>query len=362
MGIISDANTSKDGANTSNRDADASNEDASTSSTLRIGMNPGAGSTSSDITTWSKYINELHATAVRLFFPVYTWAPSGDDSPYYWGDNVTILRNGIEGYASQGFRVTITIAAGPCSSSHACPGLPKATGAMRSDNSPANEFDAFLSTFVLAIGTSTFQKVSSVEVWNEWDNAGNGSPYGYSTGNGFALYTASQVTDDLLHAAYVTLKGFNPNVEIVAGSVITSRESDIAALVTAGATPWVDAFSYHPYYSSLSGLMSGLATAKKGVPAGKKLTLTEWGCNSGSFDAPATSGSAENLTASFAVLRAAGLEEADYYVMNSDQFSHPDQLAYGLVSATYSGGGATTAVTTSAPQSPLFDAFQMGAQ
>jgi hypothetical protein len=353
----SDATT--DGTGTG--DGSATTPDAAVPTGTRIGMNPGAGSTAADITTWGGYTSQLHATAIRLFFPIYTWTPSGDNAPFYWGDNITNIKNQIDGYTAAGFRVTVTMAAGPCSSTHACPNIPAATGKMRADNTPANDFDGFLDTFVAAIGQTTFDKVAAVEVWNEWDNAGNGQPYGYMNGSASSMYTAAQVVDDLLHAGSVTLKKYNPNVEIIAGAVITNHEADIAALVTAGAAKYVDAFSYHPYYSTLANLTKGLAAAQAGVPAGKRLTLTEWGCNAGTYDAPATAASAIVLTDSFAVLRAAGLEEADYYVMNSSQFSAPDQKAYGLVSVTYTGGGPTLGISASAPQPPLFAAFGSGA-
>jgi hypothetical protein len=345
-------------------DARESGTDAAVSGGVRIGMNPGEGYTTADIATWSTYITQLHATAVRLFFPIYTWTPSGPDDAahYYWPDNVTEIQKEIEGYTAQGFRVTVTMAAGPCSSTQVCPGLPAPTGQTRSDGSPANQFDEFLQTFVAAIGMADFAKISAVEVWNEWDNAGNGHPYGYANGSGWAQYTATQYVDDLLHAGYVTLKGYNPNVEIIAGAVITGREADIAALAAAGAGQWADAFSYHPYYSTIANLTAGLQTAKSGVPAGKGLTLTEWGCNAGSIDAPATSGSASTLTASFAVLRAAGLEEADYYVLNSAEFAPADQAAYGLVSAILTGSGPNLQVSSAAAQAPLFNAFEVGAQ
>lgn len=317
---------------------------------MRVGMNTGPGGTVADQTVYGGFDTQLGVSTVRLFFPVYTYAITSvtdDSAPYYFKDNFDQLVNRIDGYAAQGLRITLTVSGSYCGGSPSCPPFPANLTTKRVDGTFQTEFDAYMAKLVSFLGPE-LDKVAAVEIWNEWDDG-----YGYTVNGGTKVWTASQMVRALLEGGYTEVKKHSAALEIIAGGVVMNHESDIAALVEAGAAPFADAFSYHPYYDATADLKNGLAKARAAVPTDRKLVLTEWGCQTSDVTARAT-----NLTASFPILRAGGVEEADYFVIFYQEAQ--DQGIFGLLDATLTGSDPSTSVTNAAPKQPLFDAFKAG--
>jgi hypothetical protein len=317
---------------------------------MRVGMNTGPGGTVADQRVYGGFDTQLGVSTVRLFFPVYTYAITSvtdDSAPYYFKDNFDQLVNRIDGYAAQGFRITLTVSGSYCGGSPSCPPFPANLTTKRADGTFQTEFDAYMAKLVGFLGPE-LDKVSAVEIWNEWDDG-----YGYAVNGGTKVWTASQMVSALLEGGYTEVKKHSANLEVIAGGVVMNHESDIAALVDAGAAPFADAFAYHPYYDATADLKNGLAKARAAVPADRKLVLTEWGCQTSDATARAT-----NLTASFPILRAGGVEEADYFVIFYQEAQ--DQGIFGLLNATLTGSDPNTSVTNASAKQPLFDAFKAG--
>jgi hypothetical protein len=288
----------------------------SLSSPARIGMNAVMTPTTAQIQTDIAMTNALGVKAVRLFFPVYTYTPSGDSAPYWYGDNVTQLQNKINLFSAAGYRITVTISGTFCGDSPNCLAMPKTLTTKRSDGSFQTEFDTYLTQALKDIGSS-FMKVSAVEIWNEWDNS-----YGYLVNGKSTAYTAAQYTELFLHGGSLILKAYNPKLEVVTGSVVTCDAGDcgasrnlLAQMVSDGASKYADAFGFHPYVSSGSELNTRLTAAKTSIAStGKNLYLTEWGQLNGSL---ASTGAV--ISSAIPILQTiGGIEEADYYLLDSN--------------------------------------------
>jgi hypothetical protein len=319
---------------------------------MRVGMNTGTGATVADEVVYGGFDKMLGVSAVRIFFPVYYYdirnmnADTADSG--YFKDNYDELLNRITSYHDQGFKVTVTISGSTCGSNPNCPTFPQTLTTKRADGSGTyeTEFDTYMASLLGYLG-DTLNDVSAIEVWNEWDDQ-----YGFTSDGGTHVWTAAEFVPAILEGGYDAIKAVKPSIQVIAGAVVMNHESDIGALVAAGAAKYADGFSYHPYYERTADLSAGLARAKSYVPAGKSLYLTEWGC-----DTADASARADNLTASFPILREAGLSEADYFIIFS-QGSY--ETTFGLLNATVTGHDPTTEIVDASPRQPLFNAFKAG--
>lgn len=268
------------------------------------------------IQTYATSATKLGVKAVRFFFSIYTWTPSGNNAPYYYGDNITQLKNRINTFANAGFRVTVVLSGHECASTLSCPPQPLTLVGKRSDGSFQTQMDTYETQWMNDVGDAVLQKVSAIEIWNEGGGAGG---YGYKLNGKNYPYSAPDYVEKLLHSS-LTIKAKYPKMEIVIMSVVTNDEGTIPSrnylgqLVAAGAQKFGDVFDYHPYVNTSADLDRRITAAQTTIAStAKPLMISEWGCLNCS-----TAVTASVITGGIPVIQQHNLEEADYYLLQEN--------------------------------------------
>jgi hypothetical protein len=151
--------------------------------------------------------------------------------------------------SAAGIRVIVTVDGTPCWASSAPASLQRACipGKFSQANAwpPSNPADyaAFVAYLAQRYGT----RLAAIEVWNEPDQANQ-------------LYFAGpdkpQRYAAILRAAYPAIKRANPNVPVLAGSLVGANGVFLRALYAAGIKGYYDGLSVHFYTLTLASLRS----------------------------------------------------------------------------------------------------------
>jgi hypothetical protein len=151
--------------------------------------------------------------------------------------------------AASGIRVIMTVDSSPCWASSApaallrkcAPGQPSKATAWPPGN-PA-DYAAFVAYLAQRYGT----RLAAIEIWNEPDQAnqlyfaGPNKPQRYAT---------------ILRAAFPAIKRANPNVPVLAGSLVGANGVFLRALYAAGIKGYYDGLAVHFYTLTLASLRS----------------------------------------------------------------------------------------------------------
>ncbi len=150
---------------------------------------------------------------------------------------------------SSGMRVVLTVDATPCWASsapapllHACvPGQPSGANAWPPRN--PSTYAAFVAYLAQRYGRS----LAAIEIWNEPDQS---NEFYFAGPEKAERYTA------IVRAAYPAIKQANPNVLVLAGSIVGSNGAFLRALYAAGIKGYYDGLAVHFYTLTLAAVRS----------------------------------------------------------------------------------------------------------
>ncbi len=212
----------------------------------------------------------LHAKVVRTDVPWSILEPRGpsqiEQRSLAFADRL------VSDAATAGIRVILLVDSTPCWASsapvslrHACvPGEASKANAWPPSN-PAS-YAAFVAYLAKRYGT----RLAAIEIWNEPDQANQ-------------LYFAGpdkpQRYAAILRAAYPAIKRANPNVPVLAGSLVGSNGVFLRALYAAGIKGYYDGLAVHFYNLTLASLRS-IREVQTANGDTKPLWLDEFGWSS----------------------------------------------------------------------------------
>jgi len=189
----------------------------------------------------------VHADVVRTEVP---WSAVEPTAPNVIDPATLAFMDRIVNDASaDGIRVIFSADSSPCWASAAPPALRQACRSDRSSRAngwpPArpSDYAAFVSYLAQRYGN----KLAAIEVWNEPDQA---NELYFAGPHKAARYAA------LLRAAYPAIKLANPQVPVIAGSLVGSNGAFLRALYAAGIKGFYDGLAVHFYNLTIASLQS----------------------------------------------------------------------------------------------------------
>jgi hypothetical protein len=213
----------------------------------------------------------LHAKIVRTEMPWSVLEPRGpsqiDVRALAFADRL------VSDAAADGIRVIMLVDSSPCWASSA-PTVLLRRCAPQLPNQAANAWPprnaANYATFVAYLAKRYGTRLAAIEIWNEPDQAnqlyfaGPNKPQRYAT---------------ILRAAYPAIKRANPNVPVLAGSLVGANGVFLRALYAAGIKGYYDGLAVHFYTLTLASLRSIHEVQLAGGDT-KPLWLDEFGWSS----------------------------------------------------------------------------------
>jgi len=189
----------------------------------------------------------LHAKIVRTDVPWSMFEPHGpgqlDPSTLAFADRL------VDNAAAAGIRVIMTVDSTPCWASSAPAPLLRACIPGRSG--PASAWPprnpAGYAAFVAYLAQRYGTHLAAIEIWNEPDQA---NQLYFAGPNKPQRYAA------ILQAAYPAIKQANPNVPVLAGSLVGANGVFLRALYAAGIKGYYDGLAVHFYTLTLASLRS----------------------------------------------------------------------------------------------------------
>jgi Cellulase (glycosyl hydrolase family 5) len=209
----------------------------------------------------------LHAKVVRVGMPWSVLEPLGsgriDPHALAFADRL------VQDAASAGIRVIMLVDSSPCWASSAPASLLSRCSPRRS--TPANawppikpsDYAAFVGYLAQRYGTH----LAAIEVWNEPDQA---NEFYFAGPDKPQRYAA------ILRAAYPAIKRANPNVPVLAGSLVGSNGAFLRALYAAGIKGFYDGLAVH-FYTLTLGSVRAIHEAQLAGGDTKPLWLDELG-------------------------------------------------------------------------------------
>jgi polysaccharide biosynthesis protein PslG len=187
----------------------------------------------------------LHATVVRTEVPWSALEPSGPGKiePHA----LAFLDRLVSDAAESGIRVIAIAYSTPCWASSAPASLLRkcVTGRLTAANAwPPREPSAY-AAFVAYLAARYGTRLGAIEIWNEPDQANEAY---------FAGPEKPQHYAAVLRAAYPAIKQANPNVTVLAGSLVGSNGVFLRALYAAGIKGYYDGLAVHFYNLTLGSL------------------------------------------------------------------------------------------------------------
>jgi hypothetical protein len=188
----------------------------------------------------------LHATVVRSELAWSTFQPSSPASTDPAA--VAYLDRVISDAAARNIRVILLVDSSPCWASTAPAAVLRGCQRIhsRANGYPPrdpNEYAAFVAYLAQRYGTH----LAAIEIWNEPDHADEQFFAGPEKVKRYA---------SLLRAAYPAIKQANPNVAVIAGSLVGSNGVFLRALYAAGIKGYYDGLAVHYYTLTLASVRS----------------------------------------------------------------------------------------------------------
>ena len=189
----------------------------------------------------------LHAKLVRVEVP---WSELEPQGPNQINPRaLAVMDRLVSDAAAAGIKVIAMVESSPCWASSAPAALLRACAAGRSSKAnawpptnPAN-YAAFVAYLAQRYGT----RLAAIEVWNEPDQANQAY---------FAGPEKPQRYATILRAAYPAIKQANPNVPVLAGSLVGANGVFLRALYAAGIKGYYNGLAVHYYTLTLASLRS----------------------------------------------------------------------------------------------------------
>jgi Cellulase (glycosyl hydrolase family 5) len=215
--------------------------------------------------------HSLHAQLVRAEIPWSVLEPSGpnqiDPRALAYTDRL------VSDATADGIRVIMTVDSTPCWASSAptsllrrcMPGESTSRANAWPPGNPSN-YAAFVGYLAARYGT----QLAAIEVWNEPDHINQA----YFAGPSKAQHYAA-----ILRAAYPAVKRANPNVQVLAGSLVGSNGVFLRALYAAGIKGYYDGLAVH-FYSLTLGALRAIHEVQLANGDATPLWLDEFGWSS----------------------------------------------------------------------------------
>lgn len=188
----------------------------------------------------------LHAAVIRTDVP---WSVVEPVEGQFEGRSEAFADRLVNDAAAAGIRVIMTVDSTPCWASSAPAPILHTCSPSRS--SAANAWPpadpSTYAAFVAALAARYGTHLAAIEVWNEPDQANQL----YFAGPEKAVRYAA-----ILRAAYPAIKQANPQVPVLAGSLVGSNGIFLRALYAAGIKGYYDGLAVHYYTVTLADLRS----------------------------------------------------------------------------------------------------------
>jgi hypothetical protein len=245
--------------------------DARSSATaLLSGVNISGGELPAEIDHQIAVARTLHAKVVRTQVSWSSLEPLA--SGQIDQEALASLDRLMAGASAAGIRVIATVDGTPCWASSAPVALQRACvpGRLGKANAwpPSNPAD--YATFVAYLAKRYGTRLAAIEIWNEPDQANQ-------------LYFAGpekpQRYAAILRAAYLAIKQANPNVNVLAGSLVGSNGVFLRDLYAAGIKGYYDGLSVH-FYNLTLGSLRAIHEVQLANRDTKPLWLNEFGWSS----------------------------------------------------------------------------------
>jgi hypothetical protein len=233
-----------------------------------LGLSPGARASEADREVATA--RALHARVVRVDVPWSVLEPRGlgkiEPSAQAFLDRL------VGDAAAGGMRVIATAESTPCwASSAPAPLLRRCVpgGSSRANAWPPVDPSAYAS-FVAYLAARYGTRLAAIEVWNEPDQ---------SNEDYFAGPEKPQRYAAILRAAYPAIKQANPDVPVLAGSLVGSNGVFLRALYAAGIKGYYDGLAVH-FYNLTLGSLRAIRETQLANGDTKPLWLDEFGWSS----------------------------------------------------------------------------------
>ncbi len=233
-----------------------------------LGVSPGAqpGEAAHEIAT----ARALHAQVVRVDVP---WSVLEPRSPGRIEPSAQAFLDRLVGdAATRGIRVIATAESTPCWASSAPASLLRRCvpgGSSKANAWPPLNPSAYAG-FVAYLAARYGTRLAAIEIWNEPDQANE---------DYFAGPEKPQRYATLLRAAYPAIKQANPNVPVLAGSLVGSNGVFLRALYAAGIKGYYDGLAVH-FYNLTLGSLRAIREVQLANGDTKPLWLDEFGWTS----------------------------------------------------------------------------------
>jgi Cellulase (glycosyl hydrolase family 5) len=189
----------------------------------------------------------LHAEVVRTLLPWSEFEPHGPSQ--IEPRSLAFADRLISDAATAGIRVILLVDSTPCWASSAPAALQRACAPGQSSKANAwpPSSPSSYATFVAFLAQRYGTNLAAIEVWNEPDQ---------SNEDYFAGPEKPQRYAAILRAAYVAIKQADPNVPVLAGSLVGANGVFLRALYAAGIKGYYDGLAVHFYTLTLASLRS----------------------------------------------------------------------------------------------------------
>jgi hypothetical protein len=209
----------------------------------------------------------LHTTVVRASLPWSVMEPAGPGrlSPRALAFSDRLLGDA----ASAGIRVILTVDSSPCWATSAPASLARlcvGAGANPANAWPPKDPQAY-AAFVAFLAARYGTRLAAIEIWNEPDQ----SNQLYFAGPHKAERYAA-----ILRAAYPAIKAANPQVPVLAGSLVGSNGTFLRSLYAAGIKGYYDGLAVH-FYTLVLGSLRSFRNVQVANGDSKPLWLDEFG-------------------------------------------------------------------------------------
>lgn len=210
-----------------------------------VGLYPGAPLAQADREIASAH--QLHAKVVRAEIPWSVMEPSGPNQ--IEPRALSFTDRLMEDAAGRGIRVILLVDSTPCWASSAPVALlgECVSGQPSKANSWGPGDPSTYAAFVAYLAQRYGTRLAAIEIWNEPDQINED----YFAGPNKAVRYAA-----MLRTAYPAIKQANPNVPVIAGSLVGSNGIFLRALYAAGIQGYYDGLAVHFYTLTLAALRS----------------------------------------------------------------------------------------------------------
>ena len=249
---------------------------AATSATLAApqgGVNVVNSSASSPLESADREIAAAQALHVKLVRTEVQWSGFEPSGHSHMNQRALVFLDRLVGDASAaGIRVIATVDSTPCWASSAPTALlRKCTPSLASKANawPPRDPSTYAS-FVAYLAARYGTHLAAIEVWNEPDQANEDYFAGPSKPKRYAA---------VLRAAYPAIKQANPDVSVLAGSLVGSNGVFLRALYAAGIKGYYDGLAVH-FYNLLLGSLRAIHEVQLTKGDNTPLWLDEFGWSS----------------------------------------------------------------------------------